>query len=79
MAISYVNKKHYQYVNYCDYKYLILKMKLRDELYREKIKKKINDISEKNKLLYQISSLSDNNFFNIIKYTLEKILKIKNN
>ena len=79
MGIHYVDKEHYQYVNYCDCRYLILRMKLRDEVYREKIKKKINDINERNKLLYRISSLSDNNFFNIIKYTMGKILKIKNN
>ncbi len=51
MGIHYVDKEHYQYVNYCDCRYLILRMKLRDEVYREKIKKKINDINEINKLL----------------------------
>ena len=48
-----------------------LKIKLKNEEFKKKIDSKISNMSEKNKLLYRVCSLPDNQFFNIVRYALE--------
>ena len=47
-----------------------LRIKIKDEEFKKKIESKLSNMNEKNKILYRVCSLPDNQFFNIIKYTL---------
>ena len=64
-----MNKRHYIFHIYSGV--FSLKIKLKDEKFKKKVERKISKMSEKNKLLYRICSLPENQFFNIIKYALE--------
>ena len=64
----YINKATYSFHLYRGV--LSLRTKIKNEEYRKKIRPKLDNLSEQNKILYRICSLPDNQFFNIIKYAL---------
>ena len=64
----YLNKRTYAFVLYSGI--FSLRIKVKDEKYRKKIKNKLSKMSEKSKILYRICCLPDNQFFQVIKYTL---------
>ena len=63
----YVNRGKYLYNMYKGI--LFLRRKSQNQIYKEKIKKKIQNMSRKNQILFRICNLPQNQFFNIIKYT----------
>ena len=65
----YVSRKKYIGVIYNGL--LSLKIKIKDTQYKEKIEKKLKKMDEKNKILYRVAGLPDNQFFNIIKYSID--------
>ena len=64
----YLNKRTYAFYIYSGV--FSLRIKIKDEEFKKKIESKISNMSEKNKILYRVCSLPDNQFFNIIKYAL---------
>ena len=64
----FLRKKLYAF--YCYSGVFKLRIKMKNEEYNKKIESKIGNMNEKNKILYKICSLPDNQFFNIIKYAL---------
>ena len=48
-----------------------LRIKIKDPKFQEKTEKKLEKMNEKNKILYRICKLPDNQFFNIIKYSID--------
>ncbi len=64
----YLKKRTYAFVLYSGI--FSLRIKVKDEKYRKKIENKLSKMSEKNKILYRICCLPDNQFFQVIKYTL---------
>ena len=64
----YINKRTYAFYIYSGV--FSLRIKIQDEEFKKKIESKISKMSEKNKILYRVCSLPDNQFFNIIKYAL---------
>ena len=65
----YISKK--QYISVCYGGIFSLRISLKDPKYKEKMDQKLDKMSEKNKILYKICQLPDNQFFNIIKYSIE--------
>lgn len=65
----YVRKNQYIAVIYSGL--LSLKIKLKDPKYKEQIEKKLEKMDEKNKIAFLVALLPDNQFFNIIKYSIE--------
>ena len=63
----FVNRGNYLYNMYKGILYL--RRKSQNQIYKEKIKKKMQNMSRKNQILFRISNLPQNQFFNIIKYT----------
>ena len=63
----YINKNSYIYYLYEGI--LSLRKKLKNKEFDEKIQKKLNNMSKKNQILYRICKLSENQFYNIMKYT----------
>ena len=63
----YVNRGNYLYNMYKGI--LMLRRKSQNQIYKEKIKKKMQNMSRKNQILFKICNLPQNQFFNIIKYT----------
>ena len=64
----YLNKRTYAFYIYSGV--FSLRIKIKDAEFRKKIESKLSSMSEKNKVLFKVCSLPDNQFFNIIKYTL---------
>lgn len=64
----YINKIFYAFQLYRAV--FFLRIKIKDEEYKKKVTDKLSNLSEKNKILYRICSLPDNQFFKIIKYVL---------
>ena len=64
----FVRKKLYAFYSYNGV--FKLRIKIKNEEYKKQIESKISNLSDKNKILYKVCSLPDNQFFNIIKYTL---------
>ena len=64
----YLNKRTYAFYIYSGV--FSLRIKIKDEEFKKKIESKISNMSEKNKILYRVCSLPDNQFFNVIKYAL---------
>ena len=64
----YLNKRTYTFVLYKGL--FSLRIKVKDEKYRKMIENRLSKMSEKNRILYRISCLPDNQFFQVIKYTL---------
>ena len=65
----YVNIKKYISIIYNGV--LSFRIKIKDPKYLETIKKKMEKMDEKNKILFRIAQLPDNQFFNIIKYSFD--------
>ena len=65
----YSSKRDYVFFLYTGM--LSLRIRLKDSKFNEEVNKKLPKMSDKNKLLYRISSLPDNLYFNVIKYALE--------
>lgn len=64
----YLNKKTYAFCLYLGI--FGLRIKLRNEEYKRKCKSQLSNMKEKNKILFRVCSLPDNQFFNIIKYAI---------
>lgn len=64
----YLNKRTYAFYIYSGV--FSLRIKVKDAKYRKMIEQKLPKMSEKNKILYRICCLPDNQFFQAIKYTL---------
>ena len=64
----YLNKRTYTFWLYSGI--FSLRIKVKDEKYRKMIENKLSKMSDKNKILYRICCLPDNQFFQVIKYTL---------
>ena len=73
---KYVTSLYAYYMNMTTYLFHLysgvmrLKIKTKDENYKKTVRNKLDNMNEKNKILYRICSLPDNQFFNIIKYAL---------
>lgn len=64
----YLNKRTYAFYLYSGI--FSLRIKVKDEKYRKMIENRLSKMSEKSKILYRICCLPDNQFFQVIKYTL---------
>ena len=64
----YLNKRTYALHLYSGV--ISLRIKIKDEEFRKKIKAKLPSMSEKNNILFRVCDLPDNQFFNIIKYAV---------
>jgi hypothetical protein len=59
-----------EYISYkCD-GFFALRSKIKNEDFNKKIKNKLPSMSSRNNILYKICRLPDNQFFNIIKYSI---------
>lgn len=65
----YTNKKKYISTIYSGI--FALKIKLKDPDFKKKIEEKVIKMSEKNKILYRVCNLPDNQFFSVIKYSIQ--------
>lgn len=65
---AYFIDKHV-YISYIFDGIFTLRTKVKQTEFKEKIKKKLTKMNEKNKVLFRICQLPDNQFFNIIKYS----------
>ena len=65
---AYFIDKH-AYISYIFDGLLTLRTKVKQTIFKEKIKKKLTKMNEKNNILFKICQLPDNQFFNIIKYS----------
>ena len=69
MFIYHMNKKTYAFFIYKGI--FGLRTKIKNDKYKNEIEKKVDKFDDiKKKLLFKICCLSDNQFFNVIKYTL---------
>ena len=68
MGCYYLKRKYLSLILYSGILYL--RIKLKDEKYKNEIKKKINDMDISDKALYMACLLPQNHFIGIIKYTL---------
>ena len=69
MFIYHMNKKTYAFFIYKGI--FGLRVKIKNDKYKNEIEKKVDKFNDiKKKLLFKICCLSDNQFFNVIKYTL---------
>ena len=64
----YLNKKTYAFYIYSGV--FSLRIKVKNEEFKKKFESKLPSMDEKNRILYRICCLPDNQFFNIIKYAL---------
>ena len=64
----YLNKRTYDFHIYSGI--FSLRIKIRDEKFKKIIENKLPTMNEKNKILYKICCLPDNQFFHVIKYAL---------
>jgi hypothetical protein len=67
MGCYYLNRKYFSIILYSGILYL--RIRLKDEQYKNEIKKKLNDIDISDRALYYTCLLPSNHFFGIIKYT----------
>ena len=65
----YVNRRKYFAVIYSGI--LSLRAKIKDPKYKEKIERKVEKMDEENKILFRVVQLPSNQFFNILKYSIE--------
>ena len=65
----YISKKQYTSIIYSGI--FSLRIKLKDPKFKEKTEKKLQKMNEKNNILYKICQFPDNQFFNIIKYSID--------
>ena len=63
----YINKR---YISILYNGIFTLRVKIKDSKFKEKTEKKLKKMNEKNRILYRICQLPDNQFFNIIKYII---------
>ena len=68
MIIHHLNKKTYSF--YIHSGIFCLRIKAKNGDYRNDKNKKIDNMDKQNKLLYKVCCLPDNQFFNVIKFTL---------
>ena len=68
MGCYYLNRKYFSIILYSGILYL--RIKLKDENYKNEIKKKLKDMDISDRALYFACLLPSNQFFGIIKYTL---------
>ena len=66
---QYISKKKYISLIYSGI--FSLRLKIKNPDFKAKLEQNINKMTEKNKILYNICQLPDNQFFNIIKYSIE--------
>ena len=64
----YINKRTYDFYIYSGI--FSLRIKIKDEKFKKIIENKLPTMNEKNKILYKICCLPDNQFFHVIKYAL---------
>lgn len=70
----YLYNKSKVYYDYLVYEgVLSLKIKIKNNEYKKKIENKVKNMSYKNQLLFKICCLPENQFFNVIKYSLKTI------
>jgi hypothetical protein len=65
----YISKKKYISIIYS--RIFALRIKNKDPQYKEKVENKLKKMDEKYKILYRICKLPDNQFFSIIKYSID--------
>ena len=68
MILHHINKKTYSF--YLHQGIFGLRIKVKNNDFRNDKNKKIDNMDKNNKLLYKVCCLPDNQFFNIIKFTL---------
>ena len=66
---QYISKKKYISLIYSGI--FSLRLKIKNPDFKDKLEKNVDKMTEKNKILYRICQLPDNQFFNIIKYSIE--------
>ena len=66
---QYISKKKYISLIYSGI--FSLRLKIKNPDFKDKLEKNVDKMAEKNKILYRICQLPDNQFFNIIKYSIE--------
>jgi hypothetical protein len=64
----FLNKRTYAFYLYSGV--ISLRIKIKDEEFKKKINAKLPSMSEKNKILFRVCALPDNQFFNIIKFAV---------
>ena len=65
---QFINKKNYLYNHLSGI--FELRHKLKQSDFKEKVEKKLEKLDENKKILYRICQMPDNQFFNIIKYSI---------
>ena len=65
----YISKK--QYISICYGGIFSLRIKLKDPEFKQKVEENLNKMNEKNSILFKICQLPDNQFFNVIKYSID--------
>ena len=65
----FINRKKYISIIYTGI--FALRIKIKDSKFKEEAEKKLVKMNEKNKILYKICQLPDNQFFNVIKYSID--------
>ena len=68
MGCYYLNRKFFSLILYSGLLYL--RIKLKDEKFKNEIKNKLNELDITDRALYYTCLLPSNQFFGIIKYTL---------
>ena len=68
MTLYHLNKRTYDF--YMHSGIFSLRIKIKNENYKKDKDKKVDKMDKLNKLLYKVCSLPDNQFFNVIKFTL---------
>ena len=68
MYAYFVKRKLYAFYSYIGV--FKLRIKIKNEEYRKQIESRESNLNDKNRILYKVCSLPDNQFFNIIKYTI---------
>ena len=59
-----------EFISYIYDGFFALRNKIKNEDFNKKIKNKLTNMSDRNNILYKICRLPDNQFFNIIKYSI---------
>jgi len=65
---EYINRKKYISIIYSGI--FSLRHKIKQSDFKEKVEKKLKNMDEKKQILYRICQMPDNQFFNIIKYSI---------
>ena len=65
----FVSKKQYTSIIYSGI--FSLRIKIKNPEFKEEAEKKLEKMNDKNKILFKICQLPDNQFFNIIKYSID--------